>query len=68
MLRLLSSRKKVRAKTKEDKISFSQLIQALIISKEDQENVVLMGVTTKTGQNPKVRRKLNVITMKSKNA
>ena len=59
--------KESRHKNKEDKISSSQQIETLIISKRRlREYVVLMGVTTKTGQSPRVRRKLNAIIVKSK--
>ena len=59
--------KESRQKNKEDKISSSQQIETLIISKRRlREYVVLMGVTTKTGQSPRVRRKLNAIIVKSK--
>ena len=60
--------KESRHKNKEDKISSSQQIETLIISKRRLREYCGSdgGHTKKTGQSPRVRRKLNAIIVKSK--
>ena len=67
MLWILRLRKKVRAKTKEDKISFSQHIQALIISKGRPRECGSSGCHNQKRSKCQGKKKVIVIIVKSKN-
>ena len=65
MLQPLYLRKKVGVKTRNTKYHLLSKLSLYLFLKKDQQNMVLVRVSNRTSQGPKIRRKLNNITIES---